>query len=131
MTSAEISSVGKFVDLQLNGYAGVDFNADALDTQQVIEICQRLRAEGVDCVLATVITDTIDAMCRRLSNLCAVREQSALVADVLRGIHIEGPFLNEQDGYIGAHPKAAAVPASLELTQRCRAGFSAYRHAGA
>jgi N-acetylglucosamine-6-phosphate deacetylase len=36
------------------------------------------------------------------------------VRDVIWGIHIEGPFLNETPGYIGAHPAASARPADLD-----------------
>ena len=108
----------RYVDLQLNGYAGVDFNADALDAEQVADVCRRLRSDGVECVLATVITDEIDAMCRRLRNIRNVRGRDPLIADVLRGIHIEGPFINEQAGYVGAHPPAAVRPADVESMKR-------------
>jgi N-acetylglucosamine-6-phosphate deacetylase len=34
------------------------------------------------------------------------------------GIHIEGPFLNEEPGYIGAHPADAARPADVDSMKR-------------
>ena len=60
-----------YVDLQVNGYADVDFNADELDAEEVAAVCRRLREDGVAGILATVITADIDAMCRRLANIAA------------------------------------------------------------
>jgi len=107
-----------YVDLQVNGYADVDFNADQLHAERVAAVCQRLRDEGVAEILATVITADLDAMCRRLANICRVRESNPEIAAMIRGIHIEGPFLNEQPGYIGAHPASAARPADIESMKR-------------
>jgi N-acetylglucosamine-6-phosphate deacetylase len=113
-----MTDASRYVDLQLNGYAGVDFNADDLSTEQVAEVCRRLRSDGVECVLATVITDEVDIMCRRLQNIRDVRDQDPLIAEVIRGIHIEGPFINEQPGYVGAHPKSAVRPADVDSMNR-------------
>jgi N-acetylglucosamine-6-phosphate deacetylase len=103
-----------YVDLQVNGYADIDFNADELSAEHVAAVCQRLRAEGVAGILATVITDDLDAMCRRLATVCRVREADLAIATMIWGIHIEGPFLNEQPGYIGAHPAKSARPADVD-----------------
>jgi N-acetylglucosamine-6-phosphate deacetylase len=107
-----------YVDLQVNGYAEVDFNADELGTEAAAKACERLHADGVAGILATVITANVDTMCRRLSNIVRVREQDRTVADTIWGIHIEGPFLNEETGYIGAHPVACARPADCESMKR-------------
>lgn len=107
-----------YVDLQVNGYADVDFNADALEAAEVAAVCQRLRDEGVAGILATVITADIDAMCRRLANIARVRAADRAIADMVWGIHIEGPFLNDEPGYIGAHPAACARSADVDSMQR-------------
>jgi N-acetylglucosamine-6-phosphate deacetylase len=107
-----------YVDLQVNGYADVDFNADELSDERVAAVCQRLRDEGVAGILATVITADLDAMCRRLANICRVRDADSDVAAMIWGIHIEGPFLNEQPGYIGAHPAECAKPADINSMKR-------------
>jgi N-acetylglucosamine-6-phosphate deacetylase len=107
-----------YVDLQVNGYADVDFNADELSVEPVAAVCQGLREEGVAGILATVITADLDAMCRRLSNICRVCETDSSIADVIWGIHIEGPFLNETAGYIGAHPTEHARPADIDTMKR-------------
>ncbi len=107
-----------YVDLQVNGYADVDFNADELSGERVLAVCQRLREEGVVGILATVITADLDAMCRRLANIARVRDYAPEIASMIAGIHIEGPFLNEQPGYIGAHPAACAKPADADFMKR-------------
>lgn len=49
-----------YVDLQLNGYKGVDFNSDDLTAEACHEACARLRDDGVSGILATIITDALD-----------------------------------------------------------------------
>ena len=107
-----------YFDLQVNGYAGVDFNQDGLDAASLHLACERLEADGVTGFLATIITDDIDAMCRRLQALAALRGRDALAARLMAGIHIEGPFLNETDGYRGAHPRDAIRPAEIDGMSR-------------
>jgi N-acetylglucosamine-6-phosphate deacetylase len=107
-----------YVDLQVNGYADIDFNADELDAEAVAAVCRRLRGDGVAGILATVITAQLDTMCRRLANICRAREQDRAVADMIWGIHIEGPFLNEAPGYIGAHPATCARPADVDAAKK-------------
>lgn len=107
-----------FVDLQVNGYAGVDFNADEAGTEAFRAACERLRADGVSQILATIITDELSAMERRLGTIVRARRADAFVRSVIMGIHIEGPFLNPEPGYIGAHPAAHAIEADVESMER-------------
>ena len=85
-----------YLDLQVNGYDGINFNADGLDAQDVARVCSRLRTDGVSGILATIITDNVETMCQRLANVCEVRRENPVIADMICGFHIEGPFLNEQ-----------------------------------
>jgi N-acetylglucosamine-6-phosphate deacetylase len=113
-----VSAATTFFDLQVNGYAGVDFNQDGLAAVDLHRACERLEADSVGGFLATVITDDLDAMCRRLSTLAALRERDPLVQRLIAGFHIEGPFLNETDGYRGAHPRDAIRSAGLDAMTR-------------
>ena len=106
-----------FFDLQVNGYGGVDFNGDRLDPELVDEVCKRLASEGVDGILATIITDELPKMEARLRALVEMRERVPSVRRIVRGFHIEGPFLNPAEGYRGAHP-ADAVMRSDESAMR-------------
>jgi N-acetylglucosamine-6-phosphate deacetylase len=107
-----------YVDLQVNGYAEVDFNADRLEADQVAAICRRMRDDGVAGILATVITADVEVMCRRMANIVRVRDENRAIAEMIWGIHMEGPFLNEQPGYIGAHPAEFARPADVDTAKR-------------
>ncbi len=111
------SFAGAF-DLQVNGYAGVDFNSDALSDEDLNRACRALQRDGVGGVLATVITAAPERMCARLERLVLAREQDPLVRRVVCGVHIEGPFLNAGEGYAGAHPVSAIRPADEALMQR-------------
>jgi len=113
-----VSSTPTFFDLQVNGYAGVDFNQDGLQAGDLHRACERLEVDGAGGCLATIITDDLDAMCRRLSTLAACRGRDPLVQRLIAGFHIEGPFLNETDGYRGAHPRDAIRPADVDSMTR-------------
>ena len=96
-----MSSEPRYVDLQINGYAGVDFNQDNLSETDLHSACERLREDGVAGVLATIITDELPQMAGRLRRLAEIRQQDPLVREVIWGLHIEGPFINETPGYVG------------------------------
>ena len=55
------------LDLQVNGYAGVDFNNVATTPDEMREACRRLREDGVSRILATIITDDVESMAARLT----------------------------------------------------------------
>lgn len=94
-------------DLQVNGYAGVDFNKDDLTADELHKACEGLRTDGTSGFLATIITENVDKMARRLANLARHRERDPLAREMIPGFHIEGPYLNETPGYKGAHPADA------------------------
>jgi N-acetylglucosamine-6-phosphate deacetylase len=108
----------KPLDLQVNGYAGTDFNGDELTAEALHHACVCLLEDGCDQILATFITDHIPTLERRISALVKLREQDSLARQVIAGIHIEGPFINPEKGYVGAHPPQAVKPANLEDTKR-------------
>lgn len=101
-----------FVDLQVNGYAGVDFNSDHLKVEAVRAACERLRADGVAGFLPTVITDEVEVMAARLARLAAATQADSLAGEMIWGLHIEGPFISARPGYVGAHPAASVRSAN-------------------
>ena len=107
-----------FVDLQVNGYAGVDFNSDNLTEEQLVQACRQLRQDGVTSALATLITDSVESMERRARNLSRLIDQNADVGQVIAGIHLEGPFISREAGYVGAHPADQVRPPTFEDAQR-------------
>lgn len=110
-------------DLQVNGYAGTDFNSDGLTAEGLHDACVALQADGVEGILATIITDELPAMERRVRRIVALRELDDLAKSIIAGFHLEGPFINPEKGYVGAHPPQAVRPATVEDAKRlCDAG---------
>src|SRR5437867_10624269 len=107
-----------YFDLQVNGYGGVDFNSDDLTAEDFERALSALRRDGVELFLPTIITDTIEAMCGRVKRVVELREQMPLASQMIPGLHVEGPFINENDGYRGAHPRDAIRPADVEEMKR-------------
>ena len=103
-----------FVDLQVNGYYGIDFNGDDLSTEELATACRRMRDDGVELFLPTIITDDLRTMCMRIRRLAQAVESDLEVAEMVAGVHVEGPFLNRKPGFIGAHPPYQARQATVD-----------------
>lgn len=101
-------------DLQINGYAGVDFQQDELTLEQLLHATHGLRAAGCARYLLTLITDDWHALTARLRRLRALRAQSAELQSAIVGWHVEGPFLSAEPGYCGAHDPARMLDATPE-----------------
>ena len=104
----------EYFDLQVNGYGGVDFNADDLSDADYHRVCTHLAEVGAGGILTTVITGQIETMASRLRRIVRARSEDEVVRRVILGIHIEGPFINENAGYVGAHPVNAVRPADVD-----------------
>ena len=105
-------------DLQVNGYAGTDFNRDGMTAEALHHACECLVEDGCDSILATFITDEVPVLERRISRLVELREKDELAQRMITGIHIEGPFINPVRGYVGAHPPQAVKPANVDDAKR-------------
>jgi N-acetylglucosamine-6-phosphate deacetylase len=102
-----------FVDLQVNGFAGVDFNDVAsCTTDGVTRALDAMRATGVTRCLPTIITSSLDhfAACAR----AIVRHPAAGPGGAIAGIHMEGPYISPADGFRGAHPREHCIAASID-----------------
>lgn len=105
------------VDLQVNGYGGIDLNREPLNPKEFYGLIHTLWSLGVTSFLPTVITNEPSAMGRLLASLneaiVAAGENKSLGASV-PGIHLEGPFISPQDGPRGAHGKTWVMPPDIE-----------------
>jgi N-acetylglucosamine-6-phosphate deacetylase len=107
------------IDLQINGVAGVDFNANELTLESWNSACQVLDQDGTAAFLPTLITDSVESLARKLKRLAELLEGAPPTGNTRAlGIHLEGPFLSPVPGYIGAHPSQHARDADLELLKR-------------
>ena len=94
-------------DLQVNGFAGIDFNAPGLTGEGLAEALERQRATGVTRCLPTLITSSFDRFARNARVIA--RSPDPAVA----GIHMEGPYLSPEDGPRGAHPREHVTNATI------------------
>lgn len=90
-------------DLQVNGFAGVDF-AGRPSARALRRACEELRRHGMRRILATFITDHPEALARRLGWFERLRSRDPYVRATIVGYHVEGPYLSALPGYRGAHP---------------------------
>lgn len=88
-----------FLDLQVNGFAGVDFNDPSLGEDGLESAALAMRVTGVTQFLPTLITSSI----ANFSSCAGViaRSENRGVA----GIHMEGPYISPEDGPRGAHSR--------------------------
>lgn len=109
------------VDLQINGYGGVDFQRDGLSLEQLLRASRALRRDGCGKFFFTLITDEWPKMLARLEHARRLRAQSPELQDALAGWHMEGPFLSEQRGFCGAHNPARMIDPTPEHLHALRA----------
>jgi N-acetylglucosamine-6-phosphate deacetylase len=102
------------VDLQVNGFAGFDFNADPPQVEQVIGAARSLLAEGITTFVPTLITASHEQVAARLAVIRQARDQDQLVRTMIPYVHLEGPHLSDQDGARGVHDPAWIRPPSLD-----------------
>lgn len=107
--------LSQYADLQINGYLGIDFNDPHTTVEQILKALEALAEIGVACVLPTVITASAQSMVQCITTVAAAHRASNNAQCTISGIHVEGPFLSPEPGYIGAHPPEHASPANLAL----------------
>ena len=108
-------------DLQVNGFAGVDFNDAGLTASDFEHALRMMAATGVVQCLPTIITASEVQLQARFAALDAAVAQSHLGGLMVPGYHLEGPFLNPAPGFCGCHPAAAMVPPDIGLVDRLQA----------
>ena len=110
-------SAGLF-DLQVNGFAGIDFNSHTLDADQLDHALAAMLATGVTACLPTLITAPADVLAQRFAALDRAVAGSPLASVMVPGYHLEGPFLNPADGFAGCHPAEAMTAPNTGLVER-------------
>ena len=77
-----------FFDLQVNGFAGVDFGDPAITSEQVLHAVEAIGKTGVTRFLPTLITSSLETF-----SACA-RTIARTPDPAIAGIHMEGPYIS-------------------------------------
>lgn len=110
-----------FLDGQVNGYGGQDINAADVDAGTVIEMTEQLARIGVTSWVPTIVTAPEEAILNALQAIQEAREKDAITRAAVPCVHIEGPFISDQDGPRGVHDARWIRPldaAEVERWQR-------------
>ena len=107
-----------WIDLQINGYGGVDFNTPGMTVEQVIKVTEHLERDGTGGYLPTFVTGDPDMVLGNLRTIAEARRKNALCEKNILGIHLEGPFISPEPGAVGTHPIEWVRPPSEELYAR-------------
>lgn len=106
------------LDLQVNGYYGIDFSAADCQAEDIARAATALWQDGTAAFLPTMITAPAERYARNLPLLADACEQRQARQARALGIHLEGPFLNPAPGAIGCHLPAYSQRPDGELLRR-------------
>ena len=106
-----------WIDLQVNGFAGVDYNSPAATEEQIGHSIREMFRTGVTRFFPTVITGSPEQMTAALRNLAAVKEKIPEGA-AMEALHVEGPYISPEDGPRGAHPAEWVRPPDFDEFRR-------------
>jgi N-acetylglucosamine-6-phosphate deacetylase len=103
-----------WIDLQVNGYAAVDYNCPHSPRDEIARSVEVLHSTGTTRFYPTVITGSADDMAGALRNLARAKE----TMPAIEGFHVEGPHICPDDGPRGAHPRHCVRPPDLDEYHR-------------
>jgi N-acetylglucosamine-6-phosphate deacetylase len=106
-----------FIDIQVNGFAGVDYNAPDSAHEEIGRSLRVMFSTGVTRCFPTVITGDPESMLGALRNLAAAKE-SLPEGPAIEAFHVEGPHISPEDGPRGAHPQRWVRPPDLDEYKR-------------
>jgi len=108
-----------FIDLQVNGYKGVDFSSSNLTIEDIKFVGRELLKKGIIGYCPTMYSSPREVYKRNLPLISqASKEEKG--AQIL-GIHLEGPFINPEVGARGIHPKDCIIDPSVEIMEEFEA----------
>lgn len=102
------------IDLQVNGYRGVEFSSATLTPAQVAQVSDQIARGGVARFCPTLTTNSHEALAAGMRAIAAACEADRRLAVRIAGIHLEGPYISPHDGPRGAHPAQHVRPPDWE-----------------
>lgn len=108
-----------YVDLQVNGFLGVDFSDPSLTADDFVRVCRALLEQGTAAFLPTMITSSLETYAHNLPLMASVMARDEFACDEfagrLLGFHLEGPFISRVPGAVGAHNPAHVREPDVEV----------------
>jgi len=92
-----------FFDIQVNGFLGMDYSSAELQAEHIGAMVRAIASTGTTRHLPTITTSPQDRILRNIEIIRETREKDSLIANAIPGIHIEGPYINRNDGPRGTH----------------------------
>ncbi len=102
----DMRAIPGFIDIQVNGFCGIDFNQPNFKGDDLVEACRKLLETGVTAFCPTLITADYSRLANNITEIRKACRKHPLVRSMVLGVHLEGPFINPEDGPRGAHPRA-------------------------
>lgn len=102
-----------FIDLQVNGFGGFDANGATVTPEAIAGMAAALAAAGTTTFVPTVVTSSEEEISGSLRAIVAARAADPAVAAAIPIIHVEGPYLSDQDGPRGVHALDQIRPPDL------------------
>ncbi len=90
------------IDVQINGYVGVDFSGPDLSVEGIRKVTKALWKSGVTSYFPTVITSDIERIKTNFAILAKAKEDPE-IGPSIAGFHLEGPYISPLPGFRGAH----------------------------
>ena len=109
-----------WIDLQVNGYGGIDFNSAGLTVEMVCAVTRRLAEDGTAGYLPTFVTGDPEVVCANLRVVAEARRTDATCRERILGVHLEGPFISDRPGAVGTHPTEWVRKPDVALLDRYR-----------
>jgi N-acetylglucosamine-6-phosphate deacetylase len=94
-----------FIDIQVNGYRGLDYSSPSLKCEDVEKLIYFLAESGTVMHVPTIITNSQKLICQNLETIAQAVEKNETVKKAIVAIHMEGPYISAVDGPRGAHDK--------------------------
>jgi N-acetylglucosamine-6-phosphate deacetylase len=90
------------IDIQINGYMGIDFSDQNLTIKGIRDATKALWKVGVTTFLPTIITNDTKSLKRSLTILSGALNDEEIGMSI-PGFHLEGPYVSPIKGFRGAH----------------------------